>query len=165
MLWPLSTLLVVWLCDRLGVVNDETTPLELTLTTLRYVPWLAGQVVTASATVLRHAWRPGEERHPTTAVIESQTRTELGLASLANSITLTPGTLSLEAESLATARAKGGDRAWILVHSLTPQGIEELQAGAMDEQLLRVEAPLHRHLEAQQKRVQESDSDAQRGDI
>lgn len=159
-LWPISTFLVVWLCDQLGVVNDETTPLELTWTTIRYVPWLAWQVVTSSATVLRHAWRPGEERNPTTAVVESRTRTELGLASLANSITLTPGTLSLEAESLATARAKGGDSAWILVHSLTPRGIEDLQSGAMDEQLVRVEAPLVRHLEAQQKRARKRDSQA-----
>lgn len=162
-LWPVSTLLVVWLCDQLGVVNDETTPLELTWTTIRYVPWLAWQVVTSSATVLRHAWRPGQERNPTTAIIQSKTRTELGLASFANSITLTPGTLSLEAESLTTARAKGGDSAWILVHSLTPRGIEDLQSGAMDEQLVRVEAPLVRHLESQQKRALERDSQADSG--
>lgn len=150
-LWPISTLLVVWLCDQLGVVNDETTPLELTLTTIRYVPWLAWQVVMSSATVLRHAWWPGAGIRPKTGRVESRTQTELGLASYANSITLTPGTLSLEAESLATARAQGGDSAWILVHSLTRQGLEDLRGGAMDDQIVRVEAPLRKHFEAQRE--------------
>lgn len=141
-LWPASALLVVWLCDRLGMVNDETTPLELTLPTLAYVPWLALQVVSASVTVLRHAWWPGAHISPKTARVDSRARTDLGLASYANSITLTPGTLSLEAETAADRR-----NASILVHSLTAGGLEDLRGGAMDARIVRVEEPLRKHLE------------------
>ena len=140
-LWPVSALFVVWLCDRLGMVNDETLPLELTIPTLRYVPWLAVQVVSASITVLRHAWWPGARISPKTERVVSEARTDLGLASYANSITLTPGTLSLEAETAAS-----GKKASILVHSLTRGGLEDLHAGRMDAHIAKVEAPLRKRL-------------------
>lgn len=132
--WPASALLVVWLCDRLGLVTDETVPLELSLRTLAYVPWLAVQAAISSLSVLRRAWTPGLDIDPTTARVPSTTRTEVGLVSFANSITLTPGTLSLQADL--------GSRPSILVHSLAPDGIQELLAGTMDAKVHHVEAPL-----------------------
>ncbi|MDA8020696.1 MAG: Na+/H+ antiporter subunit E [Thermoanaerobaculia bacterium] len=140
LLWglgPASALLVVWLCDRLGLVTDETLPLELTFRTLGYVPWLAMQVVSASLVVLKHAWWPGAEISPKTARIDSTTLSDVGIVSYANSITLTPGTLSLEAES-----AEDGVTASILVHSLTAAGLDDLRSGAMDARIVRVEGPL-----------------------
>jgi multicomponent Na+:H+ antiporter subunit E len=136
--WIASALLVVWLCDRLGLVTDETVPLELTLRTLAYVPWLALQATFSSVSVLRRAWSPGLDIDPVTARIPSTACTEVGLVSFANSITLTPGTLSLEAVS--------GNEPSILVHAVAPGGIEELLSGKMDAKIHHVEAPLHSRL-------------------
>lgn len=132
-LWLLSALLVTWLCDRLTLVTDETVPLGLTFRTLGYVPWLLGQVMVSSLQVLRRAWLPGSDIGPTTARIETTTRTDVGLVTYANSITLTPGTLTMEADG--TGRT-------LVVHALSQDGIEELRGGAMDRRLRHVEGPL-----------------------
>lgn len=150
-LWPVSALLVVWLCDRLGLITEETLPLELTFRTLAYVPWLGWQVIVSSFGVLRCAWWPGAEIGPTTARLESEVGTDLGLVTYANSITLTPGTLTLEAEP---APADGRGRPSLLVHALTPEGIDDLRSGAMDRRVARVEAPLRRRVEDAESQAQ-----------
>lgn len=131
--WLLSALLVTWLCDRLALVTEETVPLDLTARTLGYVPWLSGQVVTSSLAVLRRSWLPGSDISPTTERIETTTRSDIGLVTYANSISLTPGTLSMEADSEGRT---------LVVHALTKRGIDELRGGEMDRRLRHVETPL-----------------------
>ena len=60
--------------------------------------------------------------------IRASQKTDLGLAIHANSITLTPGTLSLDVRQRT-----------ILVHALTREAAEELAAGEMDRRVTRLE--------------------------
>ena len=112
---------VTFLCRRMGIVDSEITPLNLTLRTLCYVPWLAWQVVVSCLEVLRIGLL-GREQPRVTTVLASQ-KTSLGLVSYANSITLTPGTLSIDTDA-----AEGT----IKVHAFSDSSLESLQSGEMD---------------------------------
>ena len=60
----LSTVVVVGICWALGIVDEESVPLHLTFQTLRYVPWLAVQVVRSNLDVMRRIWRGGDAIDP-----------------------------------------------------------------------------------------------------
>lgn len=133
-LGALSVVFVVWLTGRLGLTSRETVPLELTFRTLGYVPWLFVQVVRSSLDVLRRAWHPSAPRvSPVTLRLDASQHTHVGLVTYANSITLTPGTLSLDADAR---------RRTLTVHALSPEGADELRAGEMDRRVTRVEGSL-----------------------
>lgn len=71
--------------------------------------------------VTRRIWTPGRAISPTLVRIKSSQKTALGKVIHANSITLTPGTVTLSIE---------GDE--ILVHALTSRDAEILEGGEMD---------------------------------
>jgi len=85
-----------------------------------YVPWLGTQVAIAS---LRVAWvvlHPRLPINPRLVRVRAPFPHTLAKLTLANSITLTPGTVTLDVD--------GDD---FLVHSLTESGGHELEGGAM----------------------------------
>lgn len=123
-----SASLVVWLCWRMDLVDGETVPLHLTGRTLRYVPWLGWQVVVASWDVLRRSLTLDVE--PVVFTIEGSQRTDLGLVSYANSITLTPGTTSIDSDAEAHL---------ITVHAITKEAADALRRGDMDRRVARIE--------------------------
>jgi multicomponent Na+:H+ antiporter subunit E len=69
---------------------------------------------------LRKVWSPRPDLRPAVARTAADELPPVAQVVYANSITLTPGTLSLEVD----------DRS-IEVHSLDPEGIEELDRGEM----------------------------------
>ena len=124
----LSTLVVVGLCWAMGIVDDESIPLHLTFQTLRYVPWLAVQVVRSNLEVVRRIWRGGEAIDPVVVQVRASQRTDLGRVTYANSITLTPGTLTIDAEGPT-----------LTVHSIARQVAAGLEDGEMDRRIRRLE--------------------------
>ena len=125
----LSCGLVVWIALRKNVLDAEGLPIHLRLLRLfRYLGWLAWQVVKSNIDVTWRIWHPrlpispGVRRVP--AVLP-----EISRVTYANSITLTPGTVSIDVD-------EGG----ILVHSLTAEGLTELEAGAMYERVKGLES-------------------------
>lgn len=129
-----SVVLVVWLTGRLGLTSRETVPLELTFRTLGYVPWLTWQVLVSSIDVLRRAWHPAAPRvAPETFRLEASQRTHVGLVTYANSITLTPGTLSLDADTRTRT---------LTVHAISKEGADDLRRGEMDRRVKIVEGDL-----------------------
>lgn len=117
----LSALFVVVVALRMDVVDREAQPVQLTLATARYWPWLGGQVVLANLDVARRILDPTLPIQPTVARVPASQRDTLGRVVFANSITLTPGTVTLEVEDDA-----------IEVHALSRAAIEDLQGGEMD---------------------------------
>jgi len=112
--------LVVWLVHRMGIIDDESVPLRPAPRLPGYFRWLAGEILRSSVAVTRQVWSPRRALRPAVGVTPTPDLPELSQVIYANSITLTPGTLSLRV-----------DDDGIEVHSLAPAGLAELQAGGM----------------------------------
>ncbi|MBS0003329.1 MAG: Na+/H+ antiporter subunit E [Thioalkalivibrio sp.] len=94
-LGALSVVFSIWLSHRLGILDRTTRPLRILLASLRYWPWLFGQIVQSSVQVARHVLSPRLDINPRIVRLPITQQTDLGRAMLANSITLTPGTVSI----------------------------------------------------------------------
>ncbi len=116
----ISAALCVWLAMRMDVADREGVPLRLALRTPLYWPWLTLQVCRANIEVARLILHPRLPISPTVVRIPMPHRTPLGRAVYANSITLTPGTVSMTI-----------DRDTMLVHALTEDNAREILAGEM----------------------------------
>ncbi|MCA8925714.1 MAG: Na+/H+ antiporter subunit E [Planctomycetes bacterium] len=103
------------------------SPFALLRGALLYGPWLALQVVIANLKVMRAVWLPGRVR-PQVLRVPCKLRSGLGRAIYANSITLTPGTVSVLLD---------GDA--IVVHALTPEDAEGVASGDMHDRVLALE--------------------------
>ena len=86
-----------------------------------YLPWLAWQTARANLAVAAIVLAPRLRLDAAAGWVPASQKTDIGLAAFANSITLTPGTVSLAVE-------KGR----IYVHALSRRGLEELRKGEMD---------------------------------
>ena len=120
-LGALSCLLVVAVCRRMQIVDPEGPPNHLILGLLRYVPWLLWAIVKANVDV---AWRivhPRLPMAPHMIRVAASQKTHLGQVIYANSITLTPGTVAVEA-----------DEGTIDVHALTREAAADVRSGVMD---------------------------------
>ncbi|MCG8557754.1 MAG: Na+/H+ antiporter subunit E [Proteobacteria bacterium] len=115
-----SSLAVVLLALRMRLIDDENPPYQVSWRSLLYAPWLLWQVVIANIDVARAVLDPSLLRRRLIRVKASQ-RSELGYVIYANSITLTPGTVTLD--------LRDGE---LLVHAVTTNAAEGLQTGAMD---------------------------------
>ena len=125
----LSSAAALGLALRMDVVDHEGQPFDqLGLRPLVYAPWLLWQIVRANLAVARIIVDPRLPISPRLVRIQASQKTDLGLAIHANSITLTPGTLCLDVR-----------QGTILVHALTREAAEELQAGEMDRRVTRLE--------------------------
>lgn len=115
-----STLLVVFLALRMDVSDHESYPFSLTHRLIRFWSFLSKEIVLANIDVVKRVLGPRNKIDPQVITIHPPQRTDLGLAIYANSITLTPGTVSMEVE-----------RDHIMVHALSREGAADLQAGRM----------------------------------
>ena len=93
----LSVLAVVWLCARMQILDEETVP-YLHGKTLGYIPWLFMEIVKANMAVVKAVLSPDMEISPSLVRVKMNHETDLGRTVFANSITLTPGTISMQME-------------------------------------------------------------------
>jgi multicomponent Na+:H+ antiporter subunit E len=124
----LSVVAVVALAHRMGITDEEGAPIDLAWPALRYSPWLAWEIIKANIDVASRIVRPSLPISPRLIRVRADLRTDVGRAIYANSITLTPGTVSVEFE---------GDE--IVVHALTREAAEGLQTGEMERRVRRLE--------------------------
>ena len=125
----ISSASAVFLARRMGIVDAEGLPLDLVPGLLRYAPWLFGTVIQANFDVARRILHPRLPITPTVIRVPAEQRTAPGRVSYANSITLTPGTISLEVSD-----------AEIEVHALSVDAAEDLQSGEMGRRVVALEA-------------------------
>jgi len=123
-----STLVAVAIALRMEIVDRETYPIPLNLKALLYWPWLAREVVKANLDVARRILSPSLPISPNVFTIKTSQRTDLGRVTFANSITLTPGTVSIDLQ---------GDT--IEVHALTEHAAQSLLEGEMDRRVTEME--------------------------
>lgn len=127
-LGALSIALVVYIAHRMDVVDHEAQPLHLTLKLPVYYGWLIKEIFLANLAVVKHIWLGNKSISPTFATITASQETDIGKVIYANSITLTPGTVTVDME---------GDQ--FLVHALLSDSIKELEAGEMDRRVTQLE--------------------------
>lgn len=123
-----SCVFTVVLCRRLGLVNAESVPIQLLPRLPGYMAWLGLQIVHSNLDVAARLLRGRRAISPRTVVIDTRIHDPLGQAILANSITLTPGTVTVGLED---------DEA--IVHALTDEGATDIEAGTMAARVARLE--------------------------
>ena len=115
-----SCVLTVWIVSRMGYFDDETFAFHYDWRLLGFWAWLAGEVVKSSVEVARVVLRRRVDVEPTVVDIDGSGLGPVDLVLLGNSITLTPGTLTLD---VYEGRLR--------VHALTRDGADALKNGEM----------------------------------
>lgn len=121
-------LAVVWFARRMDVVDAEGHPIQLGPRALVYWAWLFKEIAKSAWDVSRIILDPKLPISPTMVRFKPTQRTDVGLVIHANSITLTPGTITIEA---------GPDE--FLVHGLTRGGAEAVMDSEMDRRVTACE--------------------------
>lgn len=125
-----SIAFVIYIAHRMDVVDHESLPLlNLSWTKLpAYTLWLLKEVVVSNISVVRHIWLGNDSISPTLSTMQVSQKTEIGKVIYANSITMTPGTVTVDLT---------GDQ--ITVHSLLRENIDALELGEMDRRVSQLE--------------------------
>ena len=119
-LGAISIALVVGLVKRMNILDGETVPYAHSFRMTTYFGWLFKEIVKANVEVVKAVMSPELEVSPAMVKVPASPKTEIGKTQFANSITLTPGTVSVEI-----------DENEILVHALLsemsdPDGFSEM---------------------------------------
>lgn len=124
----LSLIVTVGIAWRMDVIDHESHPVHLTWRIPAYWIWLLIEIMKANFDVSKTILGIGEPARPNVIRVKPSQRSELGQVIYANSITLTPGTISIELEN--------GE---IMVHALTQGSADDLNTGVMDRRVTQVE--------------------------
>jgi multicomponent Na+:H+ antiporter subunit E len=116
-----SAVAVLWFARRMEVIDAEGHPIGLLMRVGIYWAWLFKEIAKSAWDVSRIIVHPKLPISPTLIRVRPTQKTSVGLVLYANSITLTPGTITVEAEP---------DE--FLVHALTRDGAASLAEGDMD---------------------------------
>lgn len=92
----ISVLLTLWLCKRMGILDVETAPYLYVPLTLTYFVWLGKEIYKANIAVVKAVMSPDMKISPALVRVPVNRKTDIGATMFANSITLTPGTVSVE---------------------------------------------------------------------
>lgn len=121
----ISVIFVVYLSRRMGVLDREAHPVHLGSRIFAYWPWLLLEIMKSNVDVARRMFSRTPDISPVLVRLPTRLRSDLGKVVYANSITLTPGTVTVVVE---------GDS--LIVHSLTRDGAESLEAGDMEQRVV-----------------------------
>lgn len=120
--------LCVYAAARIDLVDREGHPSHLLPATLLYFPWLIVEIGKSAWSVTRTILSPALPITPTLVTVKASQKTTEGITTYANSITLTPGTITVD--------VSGND---LTVHALVKEGAQDLKAGGMDARVTRFE--------------------------
>jgi len=124
----ISVAAIVACAARLELLDEEGVPVGLLPGLMRYGPWLVIQIIRSNLDVAKRIVNPKLPIHPTVIHVDAKDHTEVGRVTYANSITLTPGTISLDVSEDA-----------IEVHALTEEAAKDLMSGEMGRRVQRTE--------------------------
>jgi multicomponent Na+:H+ antiporter subunit E len=123
-----AAIAVALLASRAELADREGHPLHFAPAVLTYWPWLLKEIAKSGWQVSRIILDPRLPISPTLVRFRPSQRSSVGLATHANSITLTPGTITVDA-----------DREEFLVHALTREGAAGVVASEMDRRVSRLD--------------------------
>lgn len=125
----ISSAIAAFFAYRMSVIEKEyfDMPLYLHFSMWGYSLWLLREIVSSSLATAKIMWHIHPQISPTLACIKTIQKNDVGRVLYANSITLTPGTVSIMVEDEQ-----------ILVHALCASGVADLETGEMDEKAYKV---------------------------
>jgi multicomponent Na+:H+ antiporter subunit E len=112
-----SCVLSVYLAHRMGFFRHQAL-LGLIPRLPGYWLWLLREIIISSLEVAKLILKPSLSISPTVVVLEAETKTDVGQVILGNSITLSPGTVTLDLHE-----------GKLLIHCLTSESATELLKG------------------------------------
>ena len=124
----LCAVAIVALGRRMEVIDREGHPIDMGWRVFTYWPWLLKEIAKSAWDVSRIIVDPRLPISPRLVRAKTSQKTAVGVVTYANSITLTPGTISID--------VKPGE---ILVHALTLESAAGLLEGEMDRRVTRFE--------------------------
>jgi multicomponent Na+:H+ antiporter subunit E len=124
----LSSILVVYIATRANLIDDEIHPVLLKPSILLYWLWLGREVILSNIDVARRILDPRMPITPNVLKVRATQKTDLGRVTYANSITLVPGTVTMDVD--------GGV---FTVHALTHKAAADLERGEMNRRVCDVE--------------------------
>jgi multicomponent Na+:H+ antiporter subunit E len=120
-----SCLLCAWLSLRIGAIDREGLPTHLFSKLPAYLVWLIGEIISSNIATAKIILRGTSD--PELFEVPANQKTAAGLANYANSITLTPGTVTVDIDEAKTGPSR------FLVHALHPQFGDDVRSGDMDQ--------------------------------
>ena len=122
-----SCILVTLIARRMDVIDHEALPIHLGYQIIVYWIWLVIEIVKANIDVAKCVLFPKKHLKPSLFVAPISQKSDLGKVIYANSVTLTPGTVTVDLYD---------DN--ILVHALTKGTAEGVLSGDMDARVTKV---------------------------
>jgi multicomponent Na+:H+ antiporter subunit E len=113
---------------RMRINDSEAVPIGVFSGIPRYYPWLIWEILKSAWSTAKIISHPRLPISPVMTVVAASQRTATGVATYANSITLTPGTVTTEVK---------GQR--LTVYALTRNIADAVEAGDMDRRVRRFE--------------------------
>ncbi len=124
----LTSLAAVYIAARMSAADEEGHPLQLVIGAITYWPWLVWEIVKAAWSVTKVIVDPALPISPTVVTLKASQKTSSGINTYANSITLTPGTITVGVAGSA-----------LTIHALTQDGADDLLGGGMDARVTQFE--------------------------
>lgn len=128
-LGAVSVVTVVWIAHRMDVIDHEGHPIHLTLRALWFWPWLLVEIIKSNFHIAAAIVARKMPVTPSLIEVKATQETELGQVIYANSITLTPGTVTIAI-----------DKDIMVIHALTRDSASGLETGEMDRRVTAMEA-------------------------
>ena len=122
----LSCLLCVYLTKRANILDNELLPVTFFPRIIQYTLWLIKEIIVSNITTAKVILTGTE--NPEIFVVNSSQKTPEGKTTYANSITLTPGTVTTEIKDNKFE-----------VHALTSSFGDDVRSGVMDKKVTWLE--------------------------
>jgi multicomponent Na+:H+ antiporter subunit E len=123
-----SVALCAFLAHRMGLVEGGPDPVALPPRLIVYLPWLFLEIVKSNLDVAARILNPRLPIRPQMICVRAGQRGDVARVIYANSITLTPGTVSVDTD---------GDTIW--VHAISDEAAAGVLTGEMDRRVSRLE--------------------------
>jgi multicomponent Na+:H+ antiporter subunit E len=124
-----SSLIVAYLSHDLFVgESDIKTEVGRVFRFFRYLPWLLWQIILCNLEIAYLVLSPKLKVDPQLVYFKPDLKTELGIVTLAHSITLTPGTVTVEA-----------NREEFVIHAIWQKSAEGMIDGEMQRRVKKIE--------------------------
>ena len=125
----ISTAFVVYIINRMDLIDEEISFHNFSIMgLLLYLPWLLKEIIISNIKVCSYIVMPNKKMNPQIIKVKSSQISDLGHVLYANSITLTPGTVTIDVD---------GDI--FTVHTLDHQFKESLESNEMDRKIKSTE--------------------------
>jgi multicomponent Na+:H+ antiporter subunit E len=132
----ISVAFCVWLSHAINATDEEGLPTHIFARLPAYLFWLFGEIIKSNYATAKFILNGRSD--PEIFNVTATQNTAAGIATYANSITLTPGTVTIDInEEFANGQ--------FLVHALHADFGEDVRSNDMDRRVTALEVPISRH--------------------